>query len=121
MAWLTRSNASCDEPPPPGGGEYTTVSLGSVWGVASLLLFVAALTARQLLGLLPFQLQGYHLMPPLAVRLTPVLAVAGVLLGLIGLRRERRRSVALLGIGLNTIVVILSSLFLIGFWWVRLR
>ena len=97
------------------------MSLGSAWGIASLLLFVASLTTRQLIGLLPARLQGYYLMPPLVVRLTPVIALAGVLVGLIGLRRGSRRNLSLLATGLNAAVVLLSSLFLLGFWWVRLR
>ena len=60
-------------------------------------------------------------MPPLAVRMTPLLALVGALLGAIGTRRVRRRTIALLGLGLNAIVVLLASAFLIGFWWVRLR
>lgn len=121
MTWRSRSRSKPDAPPPPGADEYSAVSLGSIWGIASLILFVAALTARQLLALLPLQMRGYHMMPPLAVSLTPALGLAGVMLGLVGMRRQNRRTVALLGLGLNAIVVLLSSIFLIGFWWVRLR
>jgi len=121
MRWLSSARSSPGTPPPPGGGEYSAVSLGSAWGIASLLLFVGALSTRQLLGLLPLRLQGHYMLPPLAVRLTPALAVVGVLFGLIGMRRESRRTVVLLGLSLNAIVVVLSLLFMMVLWWVWLR
>ena len=121
MGWLPRPRSHSKAPPPPGGDEYSAVSLGSIWGVASLVLFVSALSVRQLLGWLPPRLQGYYLMPPLAVRLTPALALVGILLALIGARRENRRTVALLGLGLNAVVVLVSSVFMAVFWWVWLR
>jgi hypothetical protein len=105
-----------EAPPLPPGGEYATISVGCVWGVASLLLFAASLMTRQLVGFLPPHLQGYYLMPPLVVRLTPLIALIGLLVGMIGVRRKTPRSLALLGAGLNVVVVLLSSLFFIGFW-----
>lgn len=121
MRWFSAAVKPSEAPPPPGSGEYSTVSLGSAWGVASLLLFAAALGVRQLLGLFPPRLQGYYLLPPLAVRLTPMISLIGVLFALIGLRRGARRTIALLGLALNGIVVALSTLFMLALWWIWLR
>ncbi len=112
---------STSGPPPPPGGEYSTVSLGSAWGMISLACFAASMAANQLVSLLPPHLQGRYLLPPLVVRIIPALTLVGILLGVIGLRRERRRTLALLGIVLNGIVLVLVATFMIGFWWVRLR
>lgn len=110
-----------DTSPVESTGEYATISLRSVWGSLSLLLFVAAVGARQLVRLLPGHLQGWGIMPPLAVMVVPPLALAGLLVGWVGLRRERRRTLAVLGVLLNGIVLVATLLFLAGFWWVRLR
>ena len=121
MRWFSTSTIGTETPPPPGTGEYSTVSLRSTWGIASLLLFAAALAVREILGLLPPRLQGHYLIPPLAVRLTPLLSLVGLLFGLIGLRRGARRTIALFGVGLNGIVLVLSTLFMVVLWWVWLR
>jgi hypothetical protein len=107
----------------PEGDEYSTVTLGSLWGVLSIACFGAALVTRQLVRwLLPPVQQGFHLSPPLAVRIVPVLALIGIVLGLIGLRRERNnRSLSLLGLALNGVTLLLVGAFAIGFWWVRFR
>ena len=106
-----------------GGGEYSTVSLGSIWGVLSIGCFGAAIATRQMVRLfLPPHLRGFDLSPPLAIRLVPVLALIGVALGLIGLQRERNnRGLSLLGLALNSVTLLLIGAFAIGFWWVRLR
>jgi hypothetical protein len=105
------------------GDEYSTISLDSVWGVLSIVCFAAALATRQLVRwLLPLPQQGFQLSPPLAVRIVPVLALIGIVLGLIGLRRERKnRSLSLLGLALNGVTLLLVGAFAIGFWWVRFR
>lgn len=110
-----------DTSPVEPAGEYATITLRSVWGSVSLLLFVAAVGARQLVRLLPAHLQGWHIMPPLAVLAVPPLAVLGLVAGLVGLRRERRRTLAAVGTLLNAIVLVATLVFLAGFWWVRLR
>ena len=111
-----------EEPlPPEATGEYATLKLGSSWGAASLLFFVLAIASRQLVRLLPPELQGWNIMPPIAVLAVPPLSLVGLLLGAIGLKREGRRGLALLGTGLNAVVLLLSLALLLGFWWVRMR
>lgn len=113
---------SQEEPlPPEATGEYSTLTLGSSWGAVSLLFFVLAITSRQLVRLLPPELHGWNIMPPVAVLAVPPLSLVGLLLGVIGLKREGRRGLALLGTGLNGIVFLLSVALLLGFWWVRMR
>ena len=97
------------------------MTVGSAWGIASLLFFIAAITARQLVRLLPSHLQGWNILPPAAVLAVPPLALIGLLLGLVGMRRRSRRTLALLGAALNGIVLVLAIALLVGFWWVRMR
>lgn len=118
---MKRERSDDDTSPVESTGEYATIGLRSVWGSLSLLVFVAAVAARQLVRLLPSHLQGWGTMPPLAVTAVPPLALLGLLLGVVGLRRERRRTLALMGVLLNGIVLVATLLFLAGFWWVRLR
>lgn len=118
---MARRRPEEDTSPIEPTGEYATVTLRSVWGSLSLLLFLTAVGARQLVRLLPPRLQGWHMMPPLAVLAVPPLALLGLLVGLVGLRRERRRTVPMLGTLLNAIVLAATLVFLAGFWWVRLR
>lgn len=110
-----------DPPALDESSEYAAVTLGSVWGIASLLLFVCAISTRQLVRFLPPHQQGWNLLPPVAVLAVPPLALIGLVLGLVGLRRSRRRTLALLGAALNGVVLLLAIALLVGFWWVRLR
>jgi hypothetical protein len=87
----------------------------------SLACFTASMAASRLVSLLPAHLQGRTMMPPLVIRIIPAITLAGILLGLIGLKRERQRTLSRLGIALNGIVLALVTAFMIGFWWVRLR
>ena len=109
-----------DTTPVEYSGEYSTITLRSAWGSLSLLFFLAAVGARQIVRLLPSSLQGWNVMPPLAVILVPPLALLGLLAGLVGLRRGGR-ILATLGALLNAIVLVATLVFLLGFWWVRLR
>ena len=70
--------------------------------------------------MLPSSLQGWSIMPPLAVMVVPPLALLGLIAGLVGLRRGGR-ILATLGALLNGIVLVATLVFLLGFWWVRLR
>ena len=109
------SPESLDDPPPiDQTSEYASLTLGSGWGVMSLLFFFFAIGARQLVRWLPPQLQGSSLMPPVAVLAVPPLALIGLVFGLMGLRRGKRRTLSLLGATLNGIVMILSIALLLG-------
>ena len=117
------STRSPGEPPPvlDDASEYASLRLGSAWGVTSLLFFACSIGARQLVRLLPPHLQGWNIMPPMAVLVVPPLALAGLLAGLVGMRSKERRTLAQIGAALNGIVFLLSLALLLGFWWVRLR
>lgn len=110
-----------DPPPIDDTSEYASLTLGSGWGISSMFFFVCAIGARQLVSWLPFNLQGWSSTPPMAVLAVPPLALVGLILGLVGLRRRKRRTLALLGATLNGIVLILAVALLAGFWWIRLR
>ena len=92
---------------------YDLVSFREFWGTLSLLCFLASLTTRQILSLLPFHRQGYLMIPPLAVMLVPVISGIGVLLGLMG---NRRRGAARIGFLANLTVFVLSSLLVAALW-----
>ena len=90
---------------------YDVVSFREFWGMLSLLCFLASLTTRQILSLLPFRHQGYLMIPPLAVMLVPVISGIGVLLALMG---GRRRGAARIGFLANLAVFVLSSLLVLA-------
>ena len=94
--------------------------LGDYWGLVSLICFTGSLTTRYLVALLPPRLQGYQMMPPLAVVLVPILSLLGMLVGLLGSRRTRTYSTARVGFLLNLVVFSLSVLW-VGLIWVYLR
>lgn len=86
---------------------YDVISFREFWGTLSLLCFLASLTTRQILSLLPFSRQGYLMIPPLAVMLVPVISGVGVLLAMMG---DRKRGAARIGFLANLAVFLLSSL-----------
>lgn len=105
--------------PDPFGGEYAAVSTPDAWHVLSLLCFLAALGARFLAGLVPGGLRGYFFYRPvLAAFLVPAFAVAGILFGLLGLRKPETRGAARLALALNGIVLFLSALALAAFFYI---
>lgn len=89
------------------------VVLSEYWGMLSLVLFMAAVGARQLIGLLPYRLQGYHLMPPLAVLMVPVISGIGFLFALFG---RHHGGAARLGLLANGCVLVLSLLLVLAAW-----
>jgi hypothetical protein len=94
-------------------GAYETVSFGEFWGVLSLAFFVASLSTRVLIHLLPFSLQGWDRLPPHVVTAVPLLASLGVLTAIIGGRKTSTTSRA--GFVLNAIVLGLSGLLVAAF------
>jgi hypothetical protein len=101
--------------------EYQPVAISDYWGLISLLFFLAAMTTRFLVRLLPPGMRGYGTLPPLAAKAVPLLALVGILASLAGLRRKRQDVVARLGLLFNLVVFILGSLFLLAFWIIRMR
>lgn len=105
------------EVPAVSESAYDVVSFGDYWGLVSILFFVASLVTRQALGLLPPRLQGYHMMPPLAVTLVPMFSGLGVLCALLG---GRKRGTARIGFFANLVVFFLSTALVAIFWlWRR--
>jgi hypothetical protein len=97
-------------------GAYDTISLFEYFGIASILLFLAAVASRQIVNLLPYRMQGYTMMPPLAVILVPCFSSCGLLLAFLG---RKRGSAARFGLVANGIVFALSMLLVLAAWWWR--
>jgi len=87
----------------------------------SLLCFAGSVAARPLSGLLPRALRGYPYGALAPALLAAAFAILGVALGLVGLRRARRRALARLGLLLNGIVLGLSVLAAVGVAWILRR
>lgn len=104
----------------PPERAYEPVVLGDYWGLVSLICFAGSLTTRYLIAMLPPRLQGYQMMPPLAVILVPILSLLGMIVGLTGSRRTRTYTTARVGFLLNLVVFGLSTLW-VGLIWVYFR
>jgi uncharacterized membrane protein len=103
---------------PPPEDEYAVVQVGGSLGVVSIAFFVLALGSRFLVELIPREWRPFPwrvLLPALGV---PVLAGIGLLFGLLGLRRERGRGFARVGVFLNTVAIALSALAILAFFWI---
>ena len=113
---LTRPGLPGDGEPPTTGPPaperaFEVVALSEYLGMISLILFLAAIGTRQLVGLLPYRLQGYHMMPPLAVLMVPVVSGIGVLFALFG---RHHGGAARIGLVANTCVLALSLLLVLA-------
>jgi hypothetical protein len=103
-------------------GEYATLDLPVGWHVASLLCFAAALGSRLLVVLLLPARWPSSWMRPLLPGLAGLLfAVLGLAFGLLGLRNARGRSLARVGVFLNSIVLVLSLLAALAFFVILRR
>ena len=103
---------------PPPDDEYATVQVGGGLGVLSLLFFVLSLGSRFLVELLPRDWRPFPwriLLPALGV---PVLAGIGLVFGLLGLRTQRGRGFAKVGVFLNAVAIALSVLAILAFFWI---
>ena len=74
---------------------------------------LAAIAARQLVGLLPYRMQGYQMMPPLAVLVVPAASGIGFLFALFG---RRHGGAARIGLIANGVVLVLSLLLDAAAW-----
>jgi hypothetical protein len=106
-----------DDPLPYDEGEYSVLRMPDAWHVVSLVFFLAALGARFLVTFLPSG-RGLFYRPILTAFSVPVLATAGLLFGLVGLRRPASRSVARIAVLLNLIVLGLSALAIAVFYYI---
>ena len=106
-------------------GEYGALDLPEGWHVASLACFLAALGARFLVGvllhLLPADLLSRWTRPLLPGAAVLVLAVLGILFGLLGLRNPKGRGMARIGISLNATVLVLGLLAAAAFFAILRR
>jgi hypothetical protein len=110
--------------PPRTGGpsleadEYAPLDMRPGWHQLSILLLLGALGSRYLVRLFP--LQGlpfwYRIMVPGLASL--VLAMLGLLFGLLGRRAERGARLARWGVWLNAVVIVLSLLLAAAFFWI---
>ena len=98
-------------------GEYGALDLPDAWHVVSLAFFAASLAARFLVRLLPAgsTFFGRVFLPGITVF---VLAVLGLLCGLLGLRKARGRGLARVGVFLNATVLALSALATALFFYI---
>jgi hypothetical protein len=101
-------------------GAYGPVGSPGGFHVLSLLCFLAALGARFITPLLPRDLVRSVFMSRqvAAAFLVPLLAILGLLCGLVALRKPETRSTAKIALGLNAVVLALSGLALWAFFWI---
>jgi uncharacterized membrane protein len=106
------------EPPEFSDGEYGAIEVPDAWHVVSLACFAGALGARFLAQLFP---RGW--MPPWSRPLLPavtvlVLAILGLLFGLVGLRSAQGRGAARIAVFLNATVLALGLLGVAAFFYI---
>lgn len=105
---------------PGGEGAYEVVGFGNLWSGLSILCALLALYSRKWISLLPWQLQGYYLMPPLAVLIVPPLSALGLVSGFMATRRSSGGLLPRIGFVLNLVIFALSSLIVVAVWlWRR--
>jgi hypothetical protein len=103
-------------------GEYAPLDMPAGWHVVSLLCFAAALGSRFLvLVLLPARWPSSWMRPLLPGLAGLLFAVLGLVFGLLGLRNARGRSLARVGVFLNSIVLALSLLAAFAFFAILRR
>jgi hypothetical protein len=102
-------------------GEYAPLDLPAGWHVASLLCFAAALGSRLLVVLLPARWPSSWMRPLVPGLAGLLFALLGLAFGLLGLRNARGRSLARVGVFLNSIVLVLSLLAALAFFAILRR
>jgi hypothetical protein len=98
------------------GDEYAVLEVRDAWQAVSLLCFAGALGSKLLVAMIPRDLRPprWGVLLPLAVTL--VLALAGLLCGLVALRRSSGRGASRIAVFLNAVVVGLALLALVAFF-----
>lgn len=98
-------------------GEYGVVDLSASWHVASLVCFAAAIGARFLAKAVP---RGLLPVPRVLVPgvLVVVIATAGLLCGIAGLRKVKSRRISLVAIFLNVTAVALGLLGIGAYFYI---
>jgi len=110
-----------DEFPDPTGGEYGVVRVPDTWHILSLIFFLAALGSRFLTSLIPTEVNPHLYRPFLTAVLVPILALVGLLCGLLGLRNPAGRSTARVALFLNGVTLVLGLLAVAAFYYIARR
>jgi uncharacterized membrane protein YjjP (DUF1212 family) len=109
---------SHDEFPDLTTGEYAVIRMPEAWHVVSLLCFLAAVGARFLTALIPRELSPLFYRPLLTAFAVPVLALLGILFGLLGLMSPEGRSTARVALFLNGVTFVIGVAVLAAFYWI---
>ena len=112
---------SKDDFPDVTGGEYGVIRMPDTWHVLSLLFFLAALGSRFVTSLIPAEVNPHLVRPLLTAVLVPILALVGILCGLLGLRNPQGRSTARVALFLNGVTLVLGLLAMAAFFYIARR
>jgi hypothetical protein len=112
---------SNDDFPDLISGEYGVIRIPDAWHILSLLFFLAALGARFLTSLIPAEVSPLFYRPFLTAVAVPVLALLGLLFGLLGLRNPAGRSTARVALFLNGVTLVLGLLVVAAFYYIARR